>query len=309
VAVLYVSHRLPEILQIADVVSVMRDGRLVRSGPCQDFDEAGLVTSMLGRPLVRHAGRRTSARDEVAFESAGLARAGVFGPVDLTIRRGEIVGMAGLIGSGRSEFAQTVIGRDKLTSGQLTVAGRPVSIRSVRQAVQRGVGYVPEERQAQGLFLALSSKSNVSMAALDRIQSWGVVSPRRENRYVRDALARLSVKGDINAPVSTLSGGTQQKVLLGRWLALQPSVLILDEPTRGIDVGAKAEIYRHMATLADEGISIIMVSSDMEEIIGMSDRVVVMHERRIKGVLPREGLTQQRIATMMTGRMEGEVAA
>ena len=162
---------------------------------------------MLGRPLVRHAGRRTPGRDgaapgEVAFESAGLTRAGVFGPVNLTIRCGEIVGMAGLIGSGRSEFAQTVIGRDKLTGGQLTVAGRPVSIRSVRQAVRHGVGYVPEERQAQGLFLALSSKINVSMAALGRIQSWGVVSPRRESRYVRDALARLAVKGDINAPVS-----------------------------------------------------------------------------------------------------------
>jgi ABC-type sugar transport system ATPase subunit len=305
VAVLYVSHRLPEILQIADVVSVMRDGRLVRSGPCRDFDEAGLVTSMLGRPLVRHAGRRTSARDEVAFEAAGLARTGVFGPVDLTIRRGEIVGMAGLIGSGRSEFAQTVIGRDKLTSGQLTVAGRPVSIRSVRQAVQRGVGYVPEERQAQGLFLALSSKSNVSMAALDRIQSWGVVSPRRESRYVRDALARLSVKGDINAPVSTLSGGTQQKVLLGRWLALQPSVLILDEPTRGIDVGTRFEIYRIIEQLTESGVAILLISSDMQELLAMSDRVVVMRTGQLVGEFSGDGLTEMNIGAAALGADAG----
>ena len=305
VAVLYVSHRLPEILQIADVVSVMRDGRLVRSGPCRDFDEAGLVTSMLGRPLVRHAGRRTSARDEVAFESAGLARAGVFGPVDLTIRRGEIVGMAGLIGSGRSEFAQTVIGRDKLTSGQLTVAGRPVSIRSVRRAVQRGIGYVPEERQAQGLFLALSSKSNVSMAALDRIQSWGVVSPRREGRYVRDALARLSVKGDINAPVSTLSGGTQQKVLLGRWLALQPSVLILDEPTRGIDVGTRFEIYKIIEQLTESGVAILLISSDMQELLAMSDRVVVMRAGQLVGEFSGDGLTEMNIGAAALGADAG----
>ncbi|MDX6338776.1 MAG: rhamnose transport system ATP-binding protein [Streptosporangiaceae bacterium] len=301
VAVLYVSHRLPEILRIADVISVMRDGRLVRSAPGQDFDEASLVTSMLGRPLVRHAGRRTSARDEVAFESAGLTRTGVFGPVDLTIRRGEIVGMAGLIGSGRSEFAQTVIGRDKLTGGQLTVAGRPVSIRSVRQAVQRGVGYVPEERQAQGLFLALSSKSNVSMAALDRIQSWGVVSPRRESRYVRDALARLAVKGDINAPVSTLSGGTQQKVLLGRWLALQPSVLILDEPTRGIDVGTRFEIYRIIEQLTDSGVAILLISSDIQELLALSDRVVVMRAGQLVGEFSGDDLTEMNIGAAALG--------
>ncbi len=306
VAVLYVSHRLPEILQIADVVSVMRDGRLVKHGPCREFDEAALVTSMLGRPLVRHAGRRTPPRDgaapgEVAFESAGLTRAGVFGPVDLTIRRGEIVGLAGLVGSGRSEFAQTVIGRDKLTGGQLTVAGRPVSIRSVRQAVRHGVGYVPEERQAQGLFLALSSKTNVSMAALSRLQSWGVVSPRRESRYVRDALARLAVKGDINDPVATLSGGTQQKVLLGRWLALQPRVLILDEPTRGIDVGTRFEIYKIVEGLTESGVAILLISSDIQELLALSDRVVVMRAGKLVGEFAGGNLTEMNIGAAALG--------
>jgi rhamnose transport system ATP-binding protein len=301
VAVLYVSHRLPEILQIADVISVMRDGRLVKSGPCRDFDEASLVTSMLGRPLVRHAGRRTAARHEVAFESSGMTRAGVFGPLDLQIRSGEIVGMAGLIGSGRSEFAQTVIGRDKLTSGQLSIAGRPVRLRSVRHAVQLGIGYVPEERQAQGLFLSLSSKINVSMAALHRIQSWGVVSPRRETRYVQDALARLAVKGDVNAPVSTLSGGTQQKVLLGRWLGLQPRVLILDEPTRGIDVGTRFEIYQIIERLTESGVAILLISSDIQELIALSDRVVVMRSGRLVGEFAGDNLTELNIGAAALG--------
>jgi rhamnose transport system ATP-binding protein len=301
VAVLYVSHRLPEILQIADVVSVMRDGRLVRHGPRAEFDEAALVTSMLGRPLVRHAGHRTVARDEVAFESAGLTRNGVFGPIDLTVRQGEIVGLAGLIGSGRSEFAQTVIGRDKLSAGSLVVNGRPVRIRSVQQAVQLGVGYVPEERQAQGLFLELSSKINVSIGALRRIQSWGLVSPQKENRYVRDALARLNIKGDVNTPVATLSGGTQQKVLLGRWLALQPRVLILDEPTRGIDVGTRFEIYRIVEQLTESGVAILLISSDMQELLALSDRVAVMRAGQLVAEFSGAELTELNIGSAALG--------
>jgi ABC-type sugar transport system ATPase subunit len=301
VAVLYVSHRLPEILQIADVVSVMRDGRLVRSGPRAEFDEAALITSMLGRPLVRQAGRRAAPRDEVAFQATGLTRADSFGPIDLELRRGEIVGMAGLIGSGRSEFAQAVIGRDKATSGTIRVSGAQVRIRSVQQAVRLGIGYVPEERQAQGLFASLSSKSNVSMGALGQIQNWGMVSPARENRFVRDALARLNVKGDINAPVSTLSGGTQQKVLLGRWLALQPRVLILDEPTRGIDVGTRFEIYQIIEQLTDSGVAVLLISSDMQELLALSDRVVVMRAGRLVGEFSGSDLTEMNIGAAALG--------
>jgi ABC-type sugar transport system ATPase subunit len=301
VAVLYVSHRLPEILQIANVVSVMRDGRLVRHGQRAEFDEAALVTSMLGRPLVRHEGRRKGARGDVAFNSAGLTRNGVFGPVDLTVRQGEIVGLAGLIGSGRSEFAQTVIGRDKLSSGRLTLGGKAVRIRGVRQAIKLGVGYVPEERQAQGLFLDLSSKLNVSIAALQQIQSWGMVSPHKENRYVRDALARLNIKGDINSPVSTLSGGTQQKILLGRWLALQPRVLILDEPTRGIDVGTRFEIYRIIEQLTDSGVGVLLISSDIQELLTLSDRVLVMRGGELVGEFSGAELTELHIGSAALG--------
>jgi rhamnose transport system ATP-binding protein len=305
VAILYVSHRLPEILQIADVVTVMRDGRVVTSGPRAKFDETALVTSMLGRPLAAVTRRQSHAADQVAFATAGLTRAGVFESVDLEVRAGEVVGLAGLIGSGRSEFAQAAIGRDKLTGGTIRVAGVEVRIRGVRQAVRLGVGYVPEERQAQGLFLSLSSKHNVSMAALRTIQSWGLVSARRERDYVEGALARLRIKGEIDAPVSTLSGGTQQKVLLGRWLAVQPRVLILDEPTRGIDVGTRFEIYRIIEQLTESGVAILLISSDIQEVLALSDRVLVMRGGRLVGEFSGDTLTEMDIGAAALGAAHG----
>jgi ABC-type sugar transport system ATPase subunit len=305
VAVMYVSHRLPEILQIADFVTVMRDGQAVASGPRAAFDEAALVTNMLGRPLAALAGHVSRAAADVAFATAGLTRRGAFESIDLEIRRGEVVGMAGLIGSGRSEFAQTVIGRDKLTTGRITVAGAEVKIRGVRQAVQLGVGYVPEERQAQGLFLPMSSKHNVSMAALRRIQAWGLISARREREFAESALARLRVKGEIDAPVSTLSGGTQQKVLLGRWLALQPRVLILDEPTRGIDVGTRFEIYRIIEQLTESGVAVLIISSDIQELLAVSDRVLVMRAGRLVGEFSGDQLTEMAIGAAALGAAHG----
>jgi ABC-type sugar transport system ATPase subunit len=301
VAVLYVSHRLPEILDIADLVTVMRDGRLVRSGPRAEFDEAVLITSMLGRALAARAERASCVRDEVAFSAEGLTRAGEFGPVDLQVRCGEVVGLAGLIGSGRSEFAQAAVGLRKPDAGSVEVAGARSRLRSVRDAVRRGVGYVPEERQAQGLFLPMTSKENVSMGALRRIQAWGLVSPRKEASYVEEALARLQVKGQVQAPVSTLSGGNQQKVLLGRWLALQPRVLILDEPTRGIDVGTRFEIYRIIDQLTEAGVAILLISSDIQELLALSDRVAVMRAGRLVAEFTGDELTEMNIGTAALG--------
>jgi rhamnose transport system ATP-binding protein len=301
VAVLYVSHRLQEVLGIADVVTVMRDGRLVRSGPRTQFDEAGLVTSMLGRALAAREERASCASDEIAFAVRGLTRAGEFGPVDLQIRCGEVVGMAGLIGSGRSEFAQAAVGLRKADAGSVQVAGATCQLRSVREAVRLGVAYVPEERQAQGLFPPLSSKENVSMGALGRIQAWGLVSPRKEASYVEQALARLQVKGQVQAPVSTLSGGNQQKVLLGRWLALRPRVLILDEPTRGIDVGTRFEIYRIIDQLTEAGVAIMLISSDIQELLALSDRVAVMRAGRLVAEFTGDDLTEMNIGTAALG--------
>jgi rhamnose transport system ATP-binding protein len=305
VAILYVSHRLPEILQIADIVTVMRDGRVVTSGPRAEFDEAALVTNMLGRPLAAVTRRQSHAAGEVAFATAGLTREGRFESIDLEVHAGEVVGLAGLVGSGRSEFAQAAIGRDKLTGGTIRLAGTEVRIRGIRQAVRLGVGYVPEERQAQGLFLPLSSKHNVSMAALRRIQAWGLVSARRERDYVAGALARLRIKGEIDAPVSTLSGGTQQKVLLGRWLAVQPRVLILDEPTRGIDVGTRFEIYRIIEQLTEAGVAILLISSDIQELLALSDRVLVMRAGRLGGEFSGDTLTEMDIGAAALGAAHG----
>lgn len=301
VAVLYVSHRLPEVLDIADLVTVMRDGRRVRSGSRAEFDEASLITSMLGRTLAARVERDSCVRDEVAFATEGLTRAGEFGPVDLEIRCGEVVGMAGLIGSGRSEFAQAAIGLRKLDSGSVRVSGTRARLRSVREAVALGIGYVPEERQAQGLFLPLSIKGNVSMGALRRIQAWGLVSARREDSYVERALTRLQVKGRVQAPVSTLSGGNQQKVLLGRWLALQPRVLILDEPTRGIDVGTRFEIYRIIEQLTESGVAILLISSDIQELLALSDRVVVMRAGQMVAEFAGDELTEMNIGAAALG--------
>jgi ABC-type sugar transport system ATPase subunit len=306
VAVMYVSHSLPEVLHIADVVTVMRDGRLVEVGPRAEFDEARLITSMLGRALAARAPRTSVARGEIAFAAVGLTRAGSFGPVDLAIRHGEVVGMAGLIGSGRSKFAQTVIGRLRPSGGRIRVGGADVRIRSVRHALRLGIGYVPEERQAQGLFLPLSAKENVSMAALRRIQAWGLLSSRREARYAEAALARLSIKGRADAPVSTLSGGNQQKVLLGRWLALQLRFLIMDEPTRGIDVGTRDEIYRIIDQLAESGAAILLISSDVQELLTLSDRIVVMRAGSVVGEYSGAELTEMNIGAAALGAGQGQ---
>ncbi len=301
VAVLYVSHRLPEVLRIADTVTVMRDGRLVATGPRADFDETTLVTAMLGRSLARLARRASRVRDEVAFATSGLTRAGSFTGVDLEVRAGEVVGMAGLIGSGRSEFARVAFGHDKLTSGTIRVGGTEVRIRSVRRAIELGVGYVPEERQSQGLFLPLSSHQNVSLPALAKIGSFGVLSRRREDAYVAEALGPLRIKGRPEDPVSTLSGGTQQKVLLGRWLALRPKVLILDEPTRGIDVGTRADIYRLVDELTATGVAVLLISSDLQELLQLSDRVVVMRAGQLVAEFSGDELTELNIGSAALG--------
>jgi ribose transport system ATP-binding protein len=224
--------------------------------------------------------------------------------------RGEIVGFAGLVGSGRTELMQTLFGVTPALGGSMTLAGQPYAPASPRDAIDRGVYLAPEDRKRHGLVLPMTVAENTSLPNVEAYSRHGVLDRSKERKAAEKEAARLRTKTpSVLQKVVNLSGGNQQKVVLGKWLAMSPKVLILDEPTRGIDVGAKAEIYRHMATLADQGITILMVSSEMEEIIGMSDRVVVMHERRIKGILSRENLTQQRIATLMTGHTEGNEAA
>jgi len=302
--IVYISHRMEEVLALADHISVLRDGRnageLTRAEA--SYDE--IVRLMVGRELSGEyfPVKTESAPREVLLDVRDLLVPGAPEGVSFSVRRGEILGFAGLVGSGRTELMQTLFGVTPALAGSMTVAGEVFAPRRPREAIERGVYLVPEDRKRHGLVLPMSVAQNTSLPSLSARTRFGVIQRGSESRLAEAEVARLRIKTpSIQQKVVTLSGGNQQKVVLGKWLAMSPSVLILDEPTRGIDVGAKAEIYRHMAELAARGIAIVMVSSDLEEVIGMSDRVAVMHERRLKGVLARDGITQERIASLMTG--------
>jgi len=312
IGVIYISHRMGEVLDLADRITVLRDGRYVGDLGRAEANHEKIVAMMVGRELSKQyfPAKRDRAAGEPVMVVSDLVVPGAPEGVSFHAQRGEILGFAGLVGAGRTELMETIFGVTPALSGTMTVEGKPFFPMSPRDAIARGVFLAPEDRKRHGLVLPMSVAQNTSLPNVANYNRWGRLDRAMERRVAEAEVARLKTKTpSIHQKVVNLSGGNQQKVVLGKWLAMNPRVLILDEPTRGIDVGAKAEIYRHMAALADEGIAILMVSSDMEEIVGMSDRVVVLHERRIKGVLAREGLTQERIATLMTGRTEGDVAA
>jgi ribose transport system ATP-binding protein len=309
--IVYISHRMEEVMALSDRVTVLRDGRYVGDLSREEATQDKIVSMMVGREL---SGQYFPERDErkagdVVLEVKDLVVPGAPTRVSMTVRAGEILGFAGLVGSGRTELMQTIFGVTPALGGTMTLLGKPYAPQNPRTAIDCGVYLAPEDRKRHGLVLPMSIAQNTSLPDIRNYNRFGFLDRAEERRVAEAELKRLRTKApSIEQRVVNLSGGNQQKVVLAKWLAMKPRVLILDEPTRGIDVGAKAEIYRHMAALAAEGIAILMVSSDMEEILGMSDRVVVMHERAIKGELPREALTQERIAHMMTGKT-GEVAA
>jgi ABC-type sugar transport system ATPase subunit len=306
VAVLYVSHRLAEVMQIADRITVMRDGQTVVSGPVGQFNEVALVRHMLGRPIEQFARKTGRAEGPVALDISGLSRTGFFADVSLQLRYGEVLGLAGLVGSGRSALAQTLFGYARPSGGTVRIDGQPLGLRSIEQTVRAGLGYVPEERQSQGLFMPLSVRDNVSLPALARFRRRGLISRSREVQFVEEALAPLRLRGRLADPVASLSGGNQQKVLLARWLALTPRVLILDEPTRGIDMGVRAEIYRLIDQLTTDGIAILLISSEIKELLLLSDRVAVMREGRLVSEFSGEALTELNIGGAALGhRSEG----
>ena len=301
VGVVYISHRLEEIFEISDRVTVLRDGKHIKTAPASDLDAEELVRLMVGRPLNELFTRSASEPGEVALEVRGLTRGGEFEDVDLSLRRGEILGLAGLVGAGRTELAQAIFGVRPPESGEVLVGGEKVRIRAPQTAMERGIFYVPEERRSQGLILPFSIKNNITLSILDRISRLGFV-PRSERQTADRFAKELSIKGaKTSDPVSRLSGGNQQKVVVAKSLAREPNVLLLDEPTRGIDVGAKSEIYRLMDTLAKEGKAILLISSELEEVLSMSDRVLVMREGRITGEFGRDEATQENVMTAATG--------
>jgi ABC-type sugar transport system ATPase subunit len=301
VGVVYISHRLDEVFAISDRITVLRDGHHITTAPANELDTEELVRLMVGRPLNELFTRSPHSPGEEALEVRGLSRAGEFEDVDLDVRRGEIVGLSGLVGAGRSEVAQCIFGIRPPDSGEIRIDGEDVQIRSPQAAMERGIFYVPEERRSQGLILPFSIKNNITLSILDRISRFGFV-PRAE-RQTADRFARdLSIRGaKMSDPVSRLSGGNQQKVVLAKSLAREPSIMLLDEPTRGIDVGAKSEIYRLIDDLAKEGKAILLISSELEEVLSMSDRILVMREGHITGEFNREEATQENVMTAATG--------
>ena len=305
IGIVYISHRMEEVLALADRITVLRDGRYVGDLSAAEATHEKVVAMMVGRELSGHYFPPKHDRPPGApvLEVEDLLVPGAPAGVNFTARAGEILGFAGLVGAGRTELMQTIFGVTPPLGGRMRLDGRPYLPRRPADAIARGVYLAPEDRKRHGLVLPMTVAQNTSLPDVANYARAGWLDRAAERRVALAEVDRLRIKTPtVEAKVVNLSGGNQQKVVLGKWLAMRPRVLVLDEPTRGIDVGAKAEIYRHVAALADAGIAVLMVSSDMEEVIGMSDRVVVMHERRVTGVLTRGQLAQQRIAMMMTGK-------
>jgi ribose transport system ATP-binding protein len=311
IGLVYISHRLDEVLALSDRVTVLRDGCYVGDLPKSDASHDRIVQMMVGRELSNQyfPPRGGHVVGETVLEVRDLVVPAAPCGVSFDARRGEILGFAGLVGSGRTELMETVFGVTRALGGTMLLGGEPYAPKSPREAIERGLVLAPEDRKRHGLVLPMSIAENTSLPNVHSYAHYGFLDRATERKVATAEVSRLRIKApSIHQRVVNLSGGNQQKVVLGKWLAMNPKVLILDEPTRGIDVGAKAEIYRHMAALAAEGIAIVMVSSDMEEILGMSDRVVVMHDKSIKRILSRDELSQERIATLMTGAGRGEAA-
>jgi ABC-type sugar transport system ATPase subunit len=300
VGIVYISHRLAEVFELADRVTVLRDGGWVATREVAETSEGELIALMVGRTIDQLFPKVEVPIGPPVLELEGLSRAGLVENVSLTLRAGEIVGLAGLVGAGRSELAQTVFGITPATSGAIRIDGRAVRVRSPAEAKRLGIAYVPEDRGTQGLIRPMRLRENVSLAVLGRLARHGFIDRAAETALAADAVQRFAIRATgPDQVVGKLSGGNQQKVVLGKWLATKPRVLIMDEPTRGVDVGAKAEIHRLMCELAGQGLAILMISSELPEVLGMSDRVLVMRGGRLVAELARSEATQERVAGAM----------
>lgn len=300
--VIFITHRLEEVFRVADRIIVLRDGKRVGGLPIDEASPDKIISLMVGRSLEEVFYREEVNIGETVLEVRGLTRRGVIEDVSFELRRGEILGLAGLVGAGRTETVRAIFGADALDAGEIYIAGQQIMITSPEVAVRAGLALVPESRQAQGLVLIHSVARNIALPNLGRLFPNNVIRTNRIDRMGQQYVDRLNIRTPSLAQrVMYLSGGNQQKVVLAKWLASEPKVLILDEPTRGIDVGAKAEVHAIMSDLARQGIGIIMISSEMPEILAMSDRIVVMCEGRVAGILDRSEATQERIMALASG--------
>ncbi|MEA2317228.1 MAG: rhamnose transport system ATP-binding protein [Solirubrobacteraceae bacterium] len=308
-AVLFISHRLDEVFEVCDTVTVMRDGAVVHDARIADMTPDEMVRRMVGRDLSALFPKQDAAIGEPVLKVQRLTREGVFFDVSFEVRAGEIVALAGLVGAGRSEVARAIFGIDKADAGHVEMQGRQLPAGRPTAAMRAGIAFVPEDRRQQGLVLDLSIERNATMTRLGALTRFGLIRRGAEADVAREWATRLQLKFHrLEDPVGTLSGGNQQKVVLGKWLATNPKLLIVDEPTRGIDVGTKAEVHRFMSELAGNGLAVLMISSELPEVLGMADRVLVMHEGRLTGELSREEADEETVMRAATGQTAGVAA-
>jgi ribose transport system ATP-binding protein len=309
IAVIFITHRMEEVFRIADRIVVLRDGRRVGDVPIDEATPEEIVRMMVGRELVADIFHKEDVEiGEPLFEVRNLTGPDIVKDVGFTLRRGEILGVAGLVGAGRTEAARLLFGADRKVSGDILIEGKPARIESPEDAVNAGLGLVPEDRGNQGLVLMLAVQENIVLPTLDEHARAGWVDRQALSKTAQEYVDRLEIRTPhLRQKAMYLSGGNQQKVVVAKWLASNPNVLILDEPTRGIDVGAKAEVHALMSELARAGIGIVMISSELEEILGMSDRILVMAEGRVAAVLDRDEATQEVIMTYASGETNSDI--
>jgi ribose transport system ATP-binding protein len=302
VSFIYISHRLNEVFEIADRVTVMKDGQVVGTDAVSNLTHARLIQMMVGRELSEIYPKHSRTFGREALVASNLVRHGILHDVSLKVREGEILGIAGLAGSGRTETLRAIMGADPIDSGQVEIFGEPVRIMSPQQAIELGIGLLPEDRKTEGLLLRQKVSFNVTIAHLEELAPKGVLRLASERKKVQEYIERLNIRTPgVYAPIRGLSGGNQQKAVFAKWLNADCRILLADEPTRGVDVGAKAEIYQLLADLAARGVAIIMVSSELPEILGLSDRVLVMREGHLLAELSRAEATEERIMEFATG--------
>ena len=296
--IVYISHRLDEIGELADSIVCLRDGAMVASWAERGVPKSEIVRAMVGREFVFEHNAPHDIQPEVALEVRGLGRSGTFEGVNFTVNRGEILGVAGLVGAGRTEMVRTLAGSDQATAGEILVDGVAVTIRNPQSSIAAGIAMVPEDRKNQGLLLEQTGAQNIALPWEKKLAKNGIVTKRQISGEANRQREFLDIRGRVDIPVSSLSGGNQQKVLLGKWLVNTPKILILDEPTRGVDVGAKMTIYQTIRSLAQQGVAVVVVSSELEEVLGLSHRVLVMAGGRQRGILSRDEATPENIMVL-----------
>ena len=298
IAIFYISHRMEEIFKVCDSLTVMRDGEKVKRVMIDEVETDDIIRMMVGRELTDMYPPKTEKIGETVLQVKNYKKEGVFDRINFEVKRGEILGFYGLVGAGRSELMRSICGIDPHTSGEVIYKGKKVNFKNYRQCIDSGIAYLTEDRKAQGLFLHMSVAQNTSAGKIKNVSGKLFVSNKKENALAQKYVDMMSTKvATLKQPVNSLSGGNQQKVLIGKWLAIEPDIIVMDEPTRGIDVGAKAEIHKLLRRLSNEGVCIILVSSELPEIMGVADRIIVMHEGIICGEVTGDEITEENIIT------------